>query len=612
MRALALPGYIYAQSLQPQLLEGAPREINTPMSVQSPVTRHSYPLRTTLTAALLFTVVFGAGAQALTNAERDAAEQRRIQEREAQLRDQQQTSPDARQNAPAASSQLLPDTESPCFRIRQLELRGDAAAQFGWVLDSLFGPQKTDSPLRKCLGTQGIGILLQRAQDSVVARGFVTTRVLAQPQDLSGGSLMLTVVPGRIRTIRFADPTAPDITSAHTSTATAVPAKPGDILNLRDIEQALENFKRVPTADADIQITPADQPDQSDLVIAYKHTTPVRLSLALDDSGGKGTGRYQGSATFSWDNPLGLNDLFYVSQNHDAGGGDPGPRGARGSTVHYSLPYGYWTLGATLSESRYYQTVAGLAQDYVYSGTSGNAELKLSRLFYRDATRKSTAYLKAFERHSNNYVDDTEVQIQRRVVGGWEFGLGHKEFLGSATLDANVAYKRGTRDFAAMDAPEESTGQGTARFGLWTADITLNQPFKWLGQSLRYQGNLRLQGNDTPLTPQDRFGIGGRYTVRGFDGESSLSGDSGWLLRQELGWSLGNSGQEFYLGIDAGGVDGQSAELLAGKALSGGVIGLRGSYRKLQYDIFVGAPLYKPSGFKTAETTAGFSLNLAF
>jgi hemolysin activation/secretion protein len=582
------------------------------MSVQSPVIRHSHTLRATLTAAFVLTVVFSAGAQALTNAERDAAEQRRTQEREAQLRDQQQTSPDARQNAPVASSQLLPDTESPCFRILQLELRGDAAAQFGWVLDSLSGPQKTDSPLRKCLGTQGIGILLQRAQESVVARGFVTTRVLAQPQDLSTGSLVLTVVPGRIRNIRFAGPTATNTNTASTSTATAISAKPGDILNLRDIEQALENFKRVPTADADIQITPADQPDQSDLVIAYKRSTPVRLSLALDDSGGKSTGRYQGSATFSWDNPLGLNDLFYVSQNHDAGGGDPGPRGTRGSTVHYSLPYGYWTLGATLGESRYHQTVVGLTQNYVYSGTSGNAELKLSRLFYRDATRKSTAYLKAFERHSNNYVDDTEVQIQRRVVGGWELGVGHKEFLGSATVDANLAYKRGTRDFAAMDAPEESTGQGTARFGLWTADITLNQPFKWLAQSLRYQSNLRLQGNDTPLTPQDRFGIGGRYTVRGFDGESSLSGDRGWLLRQELGWALGNSGQELYLGIDAGGVDGQSAELLAGKALSGGVIGLRGSYRKLQYDVFVGAPLYQPSGFKTAETTAGFSLNIAF
>ncbi|MDZ7938044.1 MAG: ShlB/FhaC/HecB family hemolysin secretion/activation protein [Rhodoferax sp.] len=129
---------------------------------------------------------------------------------------------------------------------------------------------------------------------------------------------------------------------------------------------------------------------------------------------------------------------------------------------------------------------------------------------------------------------------------------------------------------------------------------------------MRYQGSLRIQGNDTPLTPQDRFSIGGRYTVRGFDGESSLSGDSGWLLRQDVGWALGASGQELYLGIDAGEVGGQSSANLAGKSLSGGVIGLRGSFKKLQYDLFAGSPLYQPAGVKTAQTTAGFSLNLGF
>jgi len=568
-------------------------------------------VRYSLVASCLLAASLDLYAQTLTNAQRDAEEQRRIQERETQLREQQERGRDVRTDAQSPSAQRLPDIESPCFPIRQLELRGEDAGRFGWVLDSLSGTQKADSPLRKCLGTQGIGILLERAQNALVAKGFVTTRVLTEPQDLSTGSLMLTVVPGRVRAVRFADKDG-QTTTASTSLATAVPAQPGDILNLRDIEQALENLKRVPTADADIQIVPADQPDHSDLVIAYQRTTPARLSLALDDSGGKSTGRYQTSATFSWDNPLGLNDLFYVSQNHDAGGGDPGPRGTQGYTVHYSVPYGYWTLGATLSESRYHQTVTGSTQNYVYSGTSGNTEIKASHLFYRDAMRKSTLHLKAFERHSNNYVDDTEVQIQRRAVGGWELGLGHKEFLGSATLDANLAYKRGTRDFAAIDAPEESTGKGTARFNLWVADITLNQPFKWLSQSLRYQVNLRLQGNDSPLTPQDRFSIGGRYTVRGFDGESSLTGDNGWLLRQDLGWTLGGSGQELYLGIDAGGVNGQSAEQLAGKALSGGVIGLRGNFRKLQYDVFVGAPLYQPSGFRTAETSAGFNMSLAF
>jgi hemolysin activation/secretion protein len=571
----------------------------------------SHPLRTALTATYLACAVFGAQSQSITNSQRDAAEQRRIQERDAQLREQQEPSNDVRLKPVVKAERLLPTSESPCFPIRQLELRGQGAAQFGWVLDSLAGAGGTDGPLRKCLGTQGIGILLERAQNAVVAKGFVTTRVLTEPQDISTGNLALTVVPGRIRNIRFADKDG-KVVEAPTSLRTAVPARPGDILNLRNVEQALENLKRVPTADADIQITPADQPDHSDLNIAYQSTTPVRVSLGLDDSGSKSTGRYQASATLSWDNPLGLNDLFYVSQNQDAGGGDPGPRGTRGNTVHYSIPFGYWSLGATLSESRYHQTVAGTSSNYVYSGTSGNAELKLSNLIYRDATRKSTVHLKAFERHSNNYVDDTEVQIQRRVVGGWELGLGHKEFLGSATVDANLAYKRGTRDFAAMDAPEESTGQGTARFNLWVADVTLNQPFKLLSQSLRYLVTLRVQGNETPLTPQDRFSIGGRYTVRGFDGESSLTGDNGWLLRQDLAWSLGGSGQELYIGIDAGGVNGQSAEQLAGKALSGGVIGLRGNFRKLQYDVFVGSPLYQPSGFRTAETTAGFNMNLAF
>ena len=546
-----------------------------------------------------------AQAQARVDVQRDAAEQRRTQEREAQQREQQDRSRDIRLSAPAAPVQRLLDTESPCFPIRQIELRGDSAQQFDWVLASLSGPQQTDSPLNKCLGTQGIGILLQRAQNAIVTKGYVTTHVLAQPQDLSGGNLALTVVPGRIRAIRIQGATGDEVT-------TAVPAKAGDILNLRDIEQALENFKRVPTAEADIQITPADQPDHSDLVITYQRTTPVRLSLSLDDGGSKSTARYQSSATVSWDNPLGWNDLFYFTQSHDAGGGDPGPRGTRGYTLHYSLPYGYWTLGTTLGENRYHQTVTGLTQNYVYSGTSGNAEIKLSRLVYRDATRKTTVSLKAFERHSENYIDDTEVQIQRRTVGGWELGLGHKEFLGSTTVEGNLAYKRGTRDFGATDAPEESTGTGTARFTLWAVDLTVTRPFKLAAQALRYQGTVRIQGNETPLTPQDRFSIGSRYTVRGFDGEGGLTGDNGWLLRQDIGWALGTSGQELNLGVDVGEVAGQSTQQLPGKTLSGAVLGLRGSYKKLQYDVFAGAPLYKPEGVRTGETAAGFSLTVAF
>lgn len=108
---------------------------------------------------------------------------------------------------------------------------------------------------------------------------------------------------------------------------------PIDLLNLRDIEQALENFKRVPTAEADIEIVPAEAVGESDLVIKWKQAFPLRLTLSANDGGSRTTGKYQGSVTVSADNPLGLNDLFYASFNHDLGGGDAGDRGTRGDTI---------------------------------------------------------------------------------------------------------------------------------------------------------------------------------------------------------------------------------------------------------------------------------------
>ncbi|MBN0416143.1 ShlB/FhaC/HecB family hemolysin secretion/activation protein, partial [Pseudomonas aeruginosa] len=107
----------------------------------------------------------------------------------------------------------------------------------------------------------------------------------------------------------------------------------------------------------------------------------------------------------------------------------------------------YWTLSATASGYKYRQTVAGYSQDYVYSGTSDNAELRLSRLLYRDATRKTALYGRGWMRKSDNFIDDTEIEVQRRRTGGWELGLTHREYLGESTLDASLAYRRGTGAF---------------------------------------------------------------------------------------------------------------------------------------------------------------------
>ena len=581
-------------------------------------------LRLTVLAAVLLGTGQSAWAQTTPSAPQPFIEEQRQQERERALRAQQERSVDARLpsgGAPAATR--LPPSETPCFTIQDIVLDGEMADRFQWLLPAAAQVPTTDanttpsdSPIDRCLGTQGINTVLARMQHALVAQGWVTTRVLAAPQDLSPGTLRLTLVPGRIAAIRFADGAA-SASASSLGLHTAIPAQPGDLLNLRDIEQGLENLKRLPTADADIQIEPSTdttgrpaQPGESDLVISYRRAFPLRVSLSLDDSGTESTGRTQAGATVAWDGPLGLNDLAYISVNHDAF--NHSHQGTQAQTVHYSVPYGYWLLSTTASRNEYHQRVAGLSQDYVYAGESRNAEVRLSRLLYRDASRKTTASLRGFRRASQNYIDDTEIEVQRRVVGGWELGLNHRAFVGEATLDANLAYRHGTGAFGALAAPEEAFGEGSARMRLITADLNLNAPFKLGAQRLRYTALWRAQWGRTPLTPQDGFAIGGRYTVRGFDGETSLQADRGWLIRNDIGLALGASGAELYVGIDYGTVGGYKTRNLLGRQLAGGVLGLRGAAKSLSYDLFVGAPIHKPEGYRTARVTSGFNLNYSF
>ncbi|WP_436295289.1 ShlB/FhaC/HecB family hemolysin secretion/activation protein, partial [Variovorax sp. LjRoot178] len=98
---------------------------------------------------------------------------------------------------------------------------------------------------------------------------------------------------------------------------------------------------------------------------------------------------------------------------------------------------------------------------------------------YRDQRRKTTLGLRGFRRSARNFINDTEIEVQRRVTGGWELGLAHREFIGQATLDANLAYRRGTGAFGALPAPEEAFGEGTSRFRLVSAELGLNGATLW-------------------------------------------------------------------------------------------------------------------------------------
>lgn len=210
----------------------------------------------------------------------------------------------------------------------------------------------------------------------------------------------------------------------------------------------------------------------------------------------------------SYDNALALNDLFYYTTTSDLGGGAVGPRGSGGAVIHYSVPFGNWTMGTTNSTSQYYQTVVGLNQPYIYSGTTENNEVKVTRLMFRDAKQKLNLSMRAFQRKSKNYIDDTEIYVQRRVVGGWDSTLNHKVFVQDATVESNVTYKRGTGAFGSMSAAEDNYAEGTSRFAVVMADVN-----HLSGAVVGVRGYLKKLSYDffiaTPLTKPDHFNTPG-------------------------------------------------------------------------------------------------------
>ena len=528
----------------------------------------------------------------------DAQEQFRKQERERVLQQQNTPETDIRLTRPSVSLPDYPANESPCFTIETFVLAGDSASRFQWALDAV------KEAKGRCLGSQGILLAINKVQNAILEQGYVTTRVMAQEQDLTKGVFTLQLQPGRIANIRFEEPV-----SYRARLWNAVPARSGDILNLRDIEQALENFKRVPSAEADIKIVPGAQDATSDLVIGWKESRPIHLSLGLDDSGSESTGKYQGSTTLSIDAPFAQNDLFYVNLGRSLF--RDGPYDSRSHTVNYSIPVGYWGFSANYNDYNYHQNIPNANEVLTYSGKSENTQFTVSRLLFRNQSHKTTLNMRGYRRHSTNAVDNIEMDNQRRRTTGWELGMNQHSYFGNAVLDANLNWRRGIGAFGALPAPEDVNLGTPSRPDMLVGDASLNLPFQWASQSWRYNTSLRGQWSNKLLTAQDRLAIGGRYTVRGFDGEQSLSGEKGLIWRNELAWKVLASNHELYWALDYGRVDGPGTQNLVGQQLAGSALGLRGAlWQRFSYDLFAGVPLYKPEGFHTSGVAAGFSINL--
>ncbi|WP_374992574.1 ShlB/FhaC/HecB family hemolysin secretion/activation protein [Burkholderia multivorans] len=554
-------------------------------------------------------------AAARANAAQDRQAQ---QQRDAQQRDAAVRAPSIRSELPRNEAYPALPTEAPCFPIDRFtldvpaSLPDSAKAEGASALPMdrfAFAREWLDHYAGQCVGKQGIDVLIKGLSQAILARGYVTTRVLVPEQDLSTGTLKLSLIPGMIRYVRFADE------KLRGTWKTAFPNGDGELLNLRDLEQGLEQMKRVTSQDVSMQIVPADVPGESAVVLDVKRGKPWTVVASIDNSGTRATGKLQGNLSLGIDNPLGLNDIFNIGVSQDLEFGDK-RLGSHGWNGFYSIPWGYWTATLSAYTNTYYQQIAGVNQTFVASGNSKTVNFKLARVLARSQNDVLGAYARLSRRFGQSFIEDTEISQQRRNNTTIELGLTDRHYFGGAQFDGSLAYRQDVGGLGAQDDTLAEGGGPTYRFKMAVLDANLSVPFAIGKQPFRYVGTLHGQYTGNTLYYIDDLTIGSRYTVRGFDGETMLAAARGFYWRNELQAPIGQTGQAVYTGIDYGRVWGPQPVALVGTQLAGAVIGVKGSvatrFGAYGYDLFAGTPIYKPSGFPTARVTVGFQVTAQF
>ncbi|WP_455777204.1 ShlB/FhaC/HecB family hemolysin secretion/activation protein, partial [Burkholderia stabilis] len=497
-----------------------------------------------LSAANLLAFAVAAAAQTPQAGAQPQSAQRHQAQQLDELKQQMLDQPDVLSAKSSSDSDTLrfPE-ETPCFDIHEIEWRG--ADAFPWLRDAI--------PLEHaCIGQKGLSLLREWVGKRLVARGYITSLVSIPSQDLSTGRLIIELLPGRIGAINDA--------SGRIGWAPILfPRGAHALLNVRDLDQALENVRRLPGQSATaFDLVPGASLGDTDIVVRHPDDARrVRFIATADNGGLDATGRNQLGAIVAIDSPLRLYDQLIVTYNTDAALGNKA-LGSQAKSAAWNVPVGYASFSLGISEWTSRQALVPELPGEVMPPLGQRTrryEAGVSYVPYRSGHGKTTLRFRLARREDRSWFGPVELDVFRHDIVSYEVGASHREKLARATVDASIGMRASLAGLSAFPGRVNGQPEWDGRYRVYSASLGADAPFRIGTRAFGYRGSLQLQYAPGALPSTEYLQIGGRYTVRGFDGNQTLAGDSGWFWRNELATPVFGA-HEAYAALDAGVVTG--------------------------------------------------------
>ncbi|MFP5391039.1 MAG: ShlB/FhaC/HecB family hemolysin secretion/activation protein [Gammaproteobacteria bacterium] len=459
----------------------------------------------------------------------------------------------------------------------------------------------------QCLGVAEIEEILGAVTQDYIVRGYITTRAYLAPQDLGQGKLTITVLEGVLEAIVLDE-------GAHINPRNVFPAA-GGLLNLRDIEQGLDQVNKLSSNSAELDIQPGKDAGASRVVIHNKPGRPFHASLSADNQGSESTGAHQTGITLSSDRLLNWNELllytFRRSQPNDME-----RKGTESHSFTAMAPWGYSTLSYSGSRSKFVSMIAIPSGDELqFRGTSASDAFKLERLVYRDQATRESLSATLTVKDSKSYMAGELLGVSSRKLSVLDLDSSTSTAVLGGALTLDIGYSHGLRAAGALvdgdDLPDDAP---RAQFGKFKLGVNYNRPFKLAGVDAAYSLAVTAQRARTSLYGSEQILIGGLYSVRGFV-ENTVSGDHGWYARNELSVRpVANLFEQriplrAFVGLDAGRVSSRAEGMPKGH-LAGAAAGVTASWKGASLDVSVTKGLKLPEGMKREGAQTWVRLNI--
>lgn len=568
---------------------------------------------TSLLCCALLSAAFPALAQTPADIAAAQRQQETIQRQEQQRLEREQAA--ARRLSPTVegtdTSALRPPVQvapigAPCRQIDNIRINGAAAL-------SAADAQRIIAPFTgRCLNVGDIEKLLGEITRYYIDRGLISARAYLPQQDLSRGVLEILVIEGVVEKIIIEDGNKRSI-----SVRNVFPGVEGKVLNLRDLEQGIDQINRLSSNNARLDIQPGEQPGGSRVVVHNDPRSPYHLSVSGDNQGTSGTGKRQAGLTLGVDNMLGWNESLFAT-HRQAVSTDKDRHYSESDSLNMSVPFGYTTVSLGASYSRYVSALQAPSGLELFSrGNNKNANLRVDRVMYRDQSTRAVLAATLTSKSANNFLNDQFLGVSSRKLTVLDLDADVNTAFGGGVVTATLGYAAGLDALGALkDGDDVLPFTPRAQFGKVKYGVSYLRPFSVLAQNVIFTSQFSGQKSRDVLYGSEQISIGGLYSVRGFV-DDVLSGDDGYFLRNELALRqqipLGSQTipVRLYVAYDIGKVTSRTVDVPQGR-MSGAALGMSFGWYNFTGEVFTTRPISLPDTMTREARQTWFRLSYGY